>query len=482
MSLLLATLAGLALTKQPNIVVVLVDDLGWKDARTLGSRVFNTPNIDNFAAHSEQFTKSYASASVCSPSRAAIMTGQNPARIGITDWLPGAKIPNTKLLPAKMPQHLDPGMWTLPRALRNAGYATWHVGKWHLGAEPYGPTANGFDVNIGGSEAGQPYGYFFPYGNDVNNENRVRNLSGGKPGEYLTDRLTDEAINLIKNRDSRPFFLYLAQYTVHFPFQAKKEDLQKYEPLVSGNFTQDMAEYAGMVDNLDMNFGRLLKTLDQEGIDDNTVVIFTSDNGGLYEATDNLPLRKGKGFLYEGGIRVPLFVRWPGHTANGSQCDMPVESMDMYPSLIEIGGAKRNPRQPMDARSYVPQLENPSATAPPRALFWHYPHYHLADRPPCSAVRDGDWKLLHWYEDDRYELYDLASDPGEQTDMSASRPDLVAKLRKELEGFLASVHAKFPTKNPDYKPGLKVQPSIPDLVPGDCSCKLSVYRAGLNLH
>jgi arylsulfatase A-like enzyme len=453
--------------------LILIDDLGWKDFGVQGTTIYKTPNIDRFAAEGTRFSKSYAAASVCSPTRASIATGQNPARLGITDWLPGANIRTQMLVSPPMPDHLNPQLITLPESLRSEGYATWNVGKWHLGADPYGPTANGFDVNIAGNETGQPTSYFYPYGNDGNDYNRVRPLSGGNPGQYLTDRLTDEALGLISRHDSRPFFLQLSHYTVHMPLQAKPSDFEKYEGLIGKDFSKRRATYAAMVDNLDQNVGRLMAKLKESGLDDNTLVMITSDNGGLHDLTDNKPLREGKGFLYEGGIRTPLLVRWPGRVAARRVCDSPVTTIDYYPSLIEMIGGKLPRSQVQDGLSFASQLlGSPSTRA--RTLYWHYPHYHTVKRPPCSAIRKGDLKLVHWYESDKDELYDLALDPSEESNLASASPKIAAELKGDLDKWLRRVGAKFATANPNYRPGTEER--IPESSVGDCSCRLSARR------
>ena len=458
---------------RPNIILILIDDLGWKDFGVQGTTVYKTPQIDRFAAEGTRFSQSYAAASVCSPTRASIATGQNPARLGITDWLPGANIRTQMLVSPAMPDHLNPQLITLPESLRSEGYATWNVGKWHLGADPYGPTANGFDVNIAGNETGQPTSYFYPYGNDGNDYNRVRPLSGGNPGEYLTDRLTDEAIGLISHHDSRPFFLQLSHYTVHMPLQAKPSDFEKYESLIGKDFSKRRATYAAMVDNLDQNVGRLMAKLKESGLDDNTLVMITSDNGGLHDVTDNKPLREGKGFLYEGGIRTPLLVRWPGRVAARAVSDSPVTTIDYYPTLIEMIGGKLPRTQVQDGLSFASHLfGKPSKKG--RTLYWHYPHYHTVNRPPASAIRRGDFKLIHWYETGKNELYNLVLDPGESNNLADTHPKVHADLKANLNSWLKKVNAKFASPNPNLKPGGVTR--LPETSVGECSCRLSVYR------
>lgn len=460
---------------RPNFVLVLIDDLGWKDFGIQGTTIYRTPNIDRFAQEGLRFKQSYAAASVCSPTRASIMTGQNPARVGITDWLPGANFQDQKLLPAKMPDHLPYALTTLPELLRGAGYATWNVGKWHLGGLTSGPTAHGFDVNIAGSHTGHPATFFYPYGNDQNHSHRVQPLDGGKPGEYLTDRLTDEAIQLIGRKDDRPFFLMLSHYTVHMPLEAKAEDFAKYKALVGPDFPKRRATYAAMVDNLDQNIGRLMKTLQQSGLDRNTLVLITSDNGGLHDLTDNRPLRMGKGYLYEGGIRVPLLARWPGTIAAGRVAESPVISTDTYATFADLAGAKLPKGQPQDGRSFASLLTGGGTRPKDRVLGWHYPHYHTADRPPCSALRAGDWKLVRWYETRKEELYNLALDPGEGQNLARQEPAKTLQMSRQLDAWLKGQGAKLALPNPQFKPG-QITHDRPEVVIGECSCRLSVYR------
>ncbi|OWU65466.1 MAG: sulfatase [Armatimonadetes bacterium Cent15-Ar3] len=459
---------------RPNIIILLIDDLGWKDFGVLGSSVYKTPNIDRFAAEGTRFSQSYAAASVCSPTRASLFSGQYPARLGITDWLPGADIRTQKLVSPQMPEHLDRKLVTLPEALRNAGYTTWNVGKWHLGADPYGPTANGFDVNIAGNETGQPTSYFYPYGNEGNDYNRVRPLSGGRPGEYLTDRLTDEAMGLIDRKDGRPFFLQLSHYTVHMPLEAKASDFAKYESLVGKDFAKRRATYAAMVDNLDQNVGKLMSHLRDRGLDNDTLVFITSDNGGLHDVTDNKPLRLGKGYLYEGGIRTPLIARWPGRVPSGKVSVSPVSTIDYYPTLLETVGLAPVRSQLQDGVSFATQLLGKARTTKERTLYWHYPHYHTVQRPPASAIRKGNLKLVHWYETDKDEVYDLEKDPGETRDLSEENPSLRMSLRNDLDRWLIKVGAKFATANPKFRTEKTAQ--IPRVSDGDCSCRLSIYR------
>lgn len=428
---------------KPNIVFVLVDDMGWKDTGVTGSTIYKTPNLDKLANSGVRFTQAYSAAPVCSPSRAAILSGKHPARVGITDWLPGASFPDAPLKPPPMPEHLDPQLTTLPEILRANGYATWNVGKWHLGAEPYGPTAHGFDVNIAGSESGHPASFFYPYGHDSGSDWRVRPLDGGKPGEYLTDRLTQESIKLIRRRDERPFFLFLSHYTVHMPIEAPEADVEPYLHHVGPGFTKRRAVYAGMLAALDRSMGQLVDCLRMEKMDKNTLIVFTSDNGGLVEVTDNLPLRGGKGMPFEGGTRVPLFIA--AADLEPKVVETPVTGTDFLPSLLSYAGIKTPRGLVLDGASFTGVLTG--AALRTRSLAWHYPHYHMADRKPHTVWREGDWKLIHWYETRISELYNLKSDPSEKQNLAATHPNQVRQMEAGMQTWLSRVGAKLPSAN-----------------------------------
>jgi arylsulfatase A-like enzyme len=457
--------------KQPNIVFFLADDLGQRDLGCYGSTFYETPNLDRLAREGALFTSAYAACPVCSPTRASILTGLWPQRTGITDYIAAgdANGPrnwkrNTVLLPAPNRDRLALEMPTLAKALKAAGYATFFAGKWHLGPEGHWPEDQGFDINMGGNERGGPYGgkrYFSPYGNP--------RLSDGPDGEHLPDRLATETAKFIEANRERPFFAYFAFYSVHTPLMAREDLRQKYEAKRERlglaarwgreherdvRLVQEHAVYAGMVDALDLSVGKVLAKLDELGLTDNTLVVFTSDNGGLSTSegwpTSNLPLRGGKGWLYEGGIREPLVVRWPATVKAGSIIDTPISSPDFFPTLLEVTGAKVQPGQTLDGVSLVPLLRGePLADRP---LFWHYPHYGNQGGAPGAAIRRGDWKLIEWFEDGKVELFNLVADQGEQTDRAAEQPELVATLRTELHAWQKEVGAVFPTTNPDYDP------------------------------
>lgn len=444
-----------------NVILILIDDLGATDLGYAGSRFYETPNIDRLASGGMRFTNGYSACTVCSPTRAAILTGQYPARLHITDWIKGHQRPKAKLRVPDWTMYLPLEETTLAERLHAAGYATIHIGKWHLGDPPYYPQHQGFDVNLGGTFMGQPGSYFFPYGTG---ERRVP-LEGGAEGEYLTDRLADEAVRLIEANRHRPFFLYFAHYAVHTPLQAKPEWTEHYQRKLDeaaargDDFDgQQCPVYAAMIHSMDEAVGRVTDTVERLGLADRTIVIFTSDNGGLTlpackqkPVTHNIGLRAGKGSAYEGGVRVPLIVRWPGVTQPGSVSDTPVISNDLYPTILEMAGVPDAPDHIRDGESVVPILKSPAATRQ-SPLFWHYPHYHPGGATPYSAIRDGDWRLVHFFEDDRVELYNLRDDPEERRDLAAEMPDRIRELKAKLEAWRAAVAAQLPIPNPDYDP------------------------------
>jgi arylsulfatase A-like enzyme len=425
--------------------------MGWADVGFNGSRYYETPNIDRFAARSTRFPNGYAACAVCSPSRAAIMTGKYPARLHITDWIPGeGGCTQGTLEVPKWQQFLPLEEVTIAEALKGAGYATASIGKWHLGGPAYYPEKQGFDVNVAGGHTGHPASYFYPYGPETNSHHVPGLAAGGKPGEYLTDRLTEEAQGFIKANKDKPFFLYLAHYAVHDPIQGKPELVRKYKAKTPPGEQRNPA-YAAMVQSVDESFGALVKTLEEQGIADRTIIIFTSDNGGAVHfgkppATSNAPLRAGKGFPYEGGLREPTFVYWPGVTKGGN-CEVPVCGIDFYPTLLEMSGTAGDAEynKKVDGVSLVPLLRG-MGTLKRDALFWHYPHYwNGGNIKPYGVVRQGDWKLIEFYETNKVELYDLKKDIGEKDDLAAKMPEKAAELRKRLHDWLQSVGAQMPT-------------------------------------
>lgn len=435
----------------PNFLFILVDDMGWRDLGCYGSTFYETPNIDRLASESMRFTNAYAACPVCSPTRASILTGQYPARLHLTDYIPGrSQWPTSKLLKAPFLDHLPLEEMNLARALKPLGYASASMGKWHLGQAPYYPDKQGFDLNVAGTFRGQPQSYFGPFD--------LPNLQGGTKDDYLTDRLTVEAEKFIEQNRRRPFFLYLPEFAVHLPEQAKPEMVARFRAKADPRNPQHDPVYAAMIASLDENVGRVLRKLEAERIADRTVVILMSDNGGVvYEGsrkqpvTSNAPLRAGKGHVYEGGIREPMMIRWPGVTKPGTVSDAPVCSIDFFPTMLEIAGGKVDAAWHVDGQSLVPLLRG--GAAPRReALYWHYPHYSNQGGVPSGAVRAGDYKLIEFFEDGRLELYNLARDIRESEDLAAKEPERARRMRAMLQKWRESVKATMPLPNPNYDP------------------------------
>ena len=441
---------------RPNIVLIIADDLGWRDVGFMGSTYYETPNLDALARAGMTFTAGYSNAPNCAPTRASLLTGQYTPRHGIytvgTSERGDAR--DRKLIPTPNREVLPLGLQTIAEALRPAGYVSAHVGKWHLGRPPEtGPEAQGFHRNVAGNGSGAPASYFSPYRNPQ--------LADGPAGEYLTDRLTSEAISFIQANRDRPFFLYLPYYAVHTPLQAKPELVEKYRAK-SPSEGQKNPVYAAMVESLDQGVGRVLRSLEELGLAENTLVIFTSDNGGHGVSTSNLPLRGAKGMLYEGGIRVPLAFRWPAMVRPGSRNETPAMSADLFSTVLEIGGAAPPAGQPIDGVSLVPLLRGAPALGR-EAIFWHTPVYLEAypGQPepgnwratPSSAVRAGDWKLIESFETGGIELFNLREDPNESRDLAPSMPAKAGELRARLTAWRASVRAPVPSQpNPAYDP------------------------------
>ena len=442
-----------------NVLFILVDDMGWTDLACYGSEFYETPNIDRLATQGMKFTDAYAACPVCSPTRASVMTGQYPARLNLTDWIAGHERPNAKLRIPNWTKRLGPEKITIADAMKDAGYATAHIGKWHLGDEACYPEHQGFDVNVGGHSAGQPGSYFHPYKSERHPWTDVPGLEDGEEGEYLTDRLTSEAIEFITDNAEQPFFMHLAYYTVHTPLMGKQELVEYYEGKSDPDYPQHHPVYAAMVHSLDENVGRVLDTLDDLGLADDTVVILTSDNGGLAQGggkwgpvTTNLSLRAGKGSSYEGGVRVPAIVRWPGVVQPGSVSSEPVSTIDYYPTILDITGSAIPSGHVCDGVNIAPILTGSSDTLDRDTLFWHYPHYHPGGATPYSALRMGDWKLIEFLETDRHELYNLRADIGETTNLAETEPDRVTELRREMNIWRIATKAQLPRGNPDYVP------------------------------
>lgn len=429
---------------KPNIVFVLVDDMGWTDLGCCGSAYYATPNIDRLAAQGMRFTDAYAACTVCSPSRASVMTGQYPARLHITDWIAGHKRPFAKLRVPDWTMQLSPEIPNVARVLKAAGYATACVGKWHLGPEACWPDKQGFDLNVGGCDKGQPPSYFAPY--------KIPTLKEGPDGEFLSDRLTAEALTFIEGNRDKPFFLYLPHYAVHTPIQAKQAVVEKYKAKQDKAAPHHNPGYAALVESVDDSVGRVMRKLEELGLAENTIIVFTSDNGGLIGCTSNAPLRAGKGSAYEGGVRVPLIVKWPGVAKPGSLCGAPVIGADFFPTLLAMAGVSVPGSHAVDGESLVPLLKQ-SGPLTRDALYWHYPHYHPGGATPYGAIREGDFRLVEFYEDSRVELYNLKDDIGETKDLAAAMPDKAKALRQKLEAWRTRVGAQMPSPNPDHDSG-----------------------------
>jgi len=435
------TAAGAGDPARPNVIVILVDDLGWRDLSCQGGDAYQTPNIDRLAASGMRFTRGYSACTVCSPTRAALLTGQSPARLHLTDWIPGHERPRAALLPPDWTKHLPLEAVTVAERLRAIGYATASIGKWHLGGGDFHPQRQGFDENVGGYDRGQPPSYFSPY--------RIPTLADGPAGEYLTDREAAEAVRFITAHRDRPFFLYLPHYAVHTPIQAKPAAVARVTARGAGRRPRNAA-YAAMVEGVDEALGRILACLDELGIRDRTAIFFTSDNGGLAEVTDNSPLRAGKGSAYEGGVRVPFIVSWPGVTRPGGTSDVPVITPDIPATILALCGVAVEAGPPLDGRDLAGVLAG--GTLDREAIHWHYPHYHPGGATPHSAILADGWRLVHFYEDDRDELYDLTTDPGERRDLARREPQRTRDLRRRLDIWLAEVGGQPPRPNPALGP------------------------------
>jgi arylsulfatase A len=446
--LLSAPFARAAAARPPNVIVILVDDLGWADLGCYGSTFHQTPNIDRLAHAGVRFTQAYSACTVCSPTRASLLTGKYPARVHLTDWIAGHSRPDAKLRVPDWTKYLPTNEWTLAKSFKSAGYATASIGKWHLGGPEFYPTQQGFDLNIGGTDRGQPPSYVSPY--------KIATLPEGPPGEFLTDREAAEACRFIETNRARPFFIYLPHYAVHQPIAGKPEVVAKYRAQARPDSPQHNATYAALLESVDDALGRIRAKLDELNLADHTIIIFTSDNGGLIlggqnAPTSNAPLRSGKGSPYEGGVRVPLIVHWPGQLKAGSVSEVPVMSLDLYPTILEMTSLKDARGHTADGVSLVPVLHG-ARSLRRDALYWHYPHYHPGGATPYGAIRRGDFKLLEFFEDGRLELYDLKKDPFEQHDLASEQSATARRLQRRLALWRETVDAQMPTPNPNYKP------------------------------
>ena len=453
-------------TKHTNFLFFLVDDMGWADIGANGSKFHETPHIDRLAKSGMRFTQGYAAGSVCSPTRASIMTGKHPVRVDITDWIPGqSNQPTNPLLHPEDRNSLPLEEVTIAEVLKQNGYQTFFAGKWHLGKEGEWPTDQGFDINIGGHHKGSPPGgYYAPWTNPA--------LKAKKKDEYLTERLTDESAKFLETRDkSKPFLLYLSYYNIHTPIQPYRKRVDHYKSKAGHTFIgttpiqpehggktrmrQDNPALASMVAAVDDSVGALLNKLEELKLKENTVVIFFSDNGGLSTLRRigpgcNLPLRAGKGWLYEGGIREPTIISAPGTTKPGSVSTKPIISMDFFPTMLDLAGLPLQPQLHVDGKSLLKQLKGNDSGQ--RTFHWHYPHYHGSTWKPGAAIREGDWKLIEFYHYNNFELYNLANDLGEQNNLSDTLPNKAQELKEKLKKWQKRMNAKMPTKNPNYAP------------------------------
>jgi len=451
----------------PNIILILADDMGWTGSGCYGSDLHLTPNIDKLAASGVRFTNAYSASPVCSPTRASIMTGRYPARQHITIWMESAKRQGTrKLLEPLAEDKLAQSATTIAEVLNTAGYYCAHVGKWHLGDASNYPEVHGFDINIGGTHWGAPQTFFYPFTGSSLFGKEFRYVPdlepGGKTGDYLTDRLTDKALELIDRfAGKRPLFLNLSYHTVHTPIEGKPELTAAWKTRLKPDLHHKNPDYAAMVQSLDENVGRVLSLIEKKGIADNTIVIFFSDNGGYIgnqkntklAVTDNTPLRSGKGSLYEGGVRIPFIVKWPGHTPEGAVTDQAIFTCDLYPTILKMtglsGDAEHN--KILDGIDLTSLLKNPKSKLPGRTLYFHYPHYYPTT-DPASSLLEGDWKLIEYYDDTQaIELYNLADDLGETTNLANKEAKTTRRLQQKLHSWLDAVDAQKPTLNPNYK-------------------------------
>ncbi|NOR76243.1 MAG: sulfatase-like hydrolase/transferase [Draconibacterium sp.] len=437
--------------QKPNILLINIDDMGWRDVGFMGSEYYKTPNIDKLAAGGMIFTNAYAAAANCAPSRACLMSGQWTPRHGI--YTVGSsergKSNTRKLVPTKNNEILPDSQYILTEALKDAGYITCHAGKWHLNDDP---TTQGFDVNIGGSHAGNPGSYYPPY-------KRVASLTAPTDDYYLTNLVMDKTLDFLNSLKDQPFFMYYSPYAVHTPIQPVKNLLPKYENKPEWN-GQNNAKYATMVENLDIQIGRMITSLKESGKLKNTFILFISDNGGLYKVTKQWPLRAGKGAYYEGGIREPMFAYWDGKIKSATKSDVPVSNLDFYPTILEVAGIKKPADKILDGQSILPILKGGELTE--RPLFWHFPIYleggnietqdNIFRTRPGSAIRLGDWKLIQYFENNDIELYNLKDDIGEKNNLAETNSEKVKELLTILGNWRTKTNAPIPTElNPDYK-------------------------------
>ncbi|TFH23703.1 MAG: DUF4976 domain-containing protein, partial [Bacteroidia bacterium] len=449
-----------------NILLIVVDDLGYSDLQCYGNVLVETPNIDRLASQGVRFTNSYASCTVCSPTRASLMTGKNPVVVNITDWIPGNQFlegpkPYEKFIVPPINHELPLEEFTLAEIMSEAGYKTASIGKWHLGGEGYLPTDQGFDLNVAGYSKGSPPSYYYPYTRE-SRDDIITPLELMGDSLYLTDRLTNEAIRFMAEKREEPFFLYLPFYNVHTPLEGRPDLLKKYETKLEahqGDTILRNPHFLAMTEAVDENVGRMMLFLKEAGLEENTLVVFTSDNGGLLlrgepdnrfiRASWNHPLREGKGTLYEGGLRIPAIVRWTGHIEADRLSEEIIISTDLYPTLAEVAGVSIDHK--IEGTSLLPHLMH-SEPIDRETLYWHYPHYHLG--MPGGVIREGEYKLIEYFEDGALELYNLVEDPGEAHNLASLFPEKASELLQKLQSWREKNNAQMPTPNPAYNPDL----------------------------
>lgn len=455
MVLSLLTAGPVEAAERPNILFIFLDDFGWKDLSFMGSDFYETPNLDRLAAAGMVFTNAYSCAANCAPARACLLSGQYTPRHEIynvgTRRRGNPKFGKLKHIPGTATLRTDIVTWA--QCIQQAGYKTATMGKWHLSNDPI---PYGFDLNIGGTHSGgPPRGYFPPHG-------KVPGLGNAPPGEYVTDRLYDEAIKFIEANQDRPWFLYLTHFAVHTPLQAKKELIEKYNHKQPGQLHHS-AVMAAMIESVDEGAGRLERKLKELGLTEKTAIVFFSDNGGYGPATSMHPLKGYKGTYYEGGIREPFFVKWPGVVKPGTKCEVPIIGVDLFPTFCEMTGAKLPQDQPLDGVSITPLLKG-AESLQPRALYWHFPAYlqsyarvfdeqrdPLYRSRPCGIIRFGDWKLHEYFEDNGLELYNLREDIGEKNNLADSMPEKTKELHNLLVAWRQEIKAPVPSEpNPKY--------------------------------
>ena len=452
LALVLTSIVQASDSDRPNVVFLLADDLGWTGTASFGSDFYETPNLDQLASEGTSFTNAYAACTVCSPTRASIMTGMYPARLQLTDFIAGQNRPYARMQVPDWTKGLKPELTTIAEAMKGGGYRTIHIGKWHLDFPEQGqqgPLTHGFDVSHDKPEGTR--GYYI-------SDKTARDLK--LKSNYSTDYLTEKAVEEIEQSNDAPFFMYFAYHTPHTPIQGREDLVEYFKSKVDPEAIHNNPSYAAMVMSLDMSVGRVIESLEENGLRENTLVIFTSDNGGLTQRygkrdffTENLPLRRGKGSAYEGGVRVPAIVSWPGVIDEGTRCDSPIMSIDYYPTLLDATGidgiASHN--EDLDGRSLLKLFTEPKQKIR-RKLFWHYPHYHAGGDGPYSAVRSGKWRLIEFHEKGKVELYDLSKDLGETYDRSDFNLKTRDQLKQALTKWLNSISAQMPIKNPDFDP------------------------------